>query len=178
MENGQYSILVVSNDDELQKQIKALLTTYEKCCIYQATTIAQLNQILQELDIDIMIMDMLLPDSNAIEWLEKNKTQPPVTIIIEKNKHNIISALTAGATDYLIKPITAEKMQRAIEKAMKTREQLAEINKLQQQIIALQNETNKAIQRYFNATKNFKNTLYQTYIYLDKINGNNGTTTQ
>jgi two-component system KDP operon response regulator KdpE len=65
---------------------------------------------------EIIILDLGLPDIDGIDVLRKLREWSSVPVIIlsvRKNEHDIVSALDAGADDYLTKPFrTAELLAR------------------------------------------------------------------
>lgn len=72
--------------------------------------------------VDFVISDWNMPGMTGIDLLkfcrksEKFKTLPFLMVTGERAEHLIIDAARSGVTDYLIKPVSAEKIKRKIEK--------------------------------------------------------------
>jgi two-component system chemotaxis response regulator CheY len=66
---------------------------------------------LRKLKIDMVLLDWNMPEINGLEFLKMVRAQkefaklPIIMITSESARYNVIEALKAGATDYLIKPL-------------------------------------------------------------------------
>lgn len=80
---------------------------------------------LEEVNIDAILLDIMLPGLNGIQFLEiirrkENTSRTPVIIISAKNaEHDIISALEKGADDYLPKPFSMEMLNAKIKSVLR-----------------------------------------------------------
>jgi len=72
--------------------------------------------------IDLIISDWNMPKMSGLELLknirndENLKDTPVLMVTAEALKENIIEAVKAGVSNYIIKPFTAETMQEKLEK--------------------------------------------------------------
>jgi DNA-binding response OmpR family regulator len=77
------------------------------------------NQGLDELgteDVDLVILDLMMPDTNGLDILSKIRTDPrradtPVIILTAKGQDaDREAALAGGANDFLTKPFSPKKL--------------------------------------------------------------------
>jgi len=79
----------------------------------------------RNLDIDIMLIDMMLPEMSGAELLslvreEKDMTQLPVILMSSiDDEKRIEKYFKLGATDYFTKPVDFEKLDQVIKKHLK-----------------------------------------------------------
>ncbi len=73
---------------------------------------------IQELKPDLVFLDIQMPKITGFEMLEL-LTDPPVIIFSTAYEEFAIRAFEANAVDYLLKPYPLERVQVAVEKAMK-----------------------------------------------------------
>ena len=71
---------------------------------------------------DLVITDVILPGRSGLELLRKCKRGNPGLVIIIITAYatieNAVEAVKAGASDYLVKPITHDNLKAAIKKAL------------------------------------------------------------
>lgn len=87
-------------------------------------TLAQLKQY----PVDLMLLDIYMPDQLGIDIIEKLKAiQPDLGIIIISagtDKHLVQQTLQKGVFDYIIKPVSMERFLETIEKFKQFKEEL------------------------------------------------------
>jgi DNA-binding LytR/AlgR family response regulator len=69
-------------------------------------------------NIQLIFLDVELPDMSGMEFLDSIKVTPQVVIISSKDKY-AVQAFNYEVTDYLVKPITYARFYKAIERARK-----------------------------------------------------------
>lgn len=74
---------------------------------------------IQELKPDLVFLDIQMPKITGFEMLEL-LTEPPVIIFSTAYEEFAIRAFEANAVDYLLKPYPYERVQAAVEKALKS----------------------------------------------------------
>lgn len=67
-------------------------------------------------DVDLMFVDIEMPEMTGLEFLETFKTKPLVIIISAKTQY-AVDALDLDAIDYLLKPIEYPRFLKAVNKA-------------------------------------------------------------
>ena len=89
------------------------LTLAQKCKTGRAAL-----RLLREEQADLIIMNPALPDVNGFELLSAMEDKPPV-IIVSNREDYAYFAFRVEATDYLLKPLTAAKLDQSIDRVMK-----------------------------------------------------------
>jgi two-component system, OmpR family, KDP operon response regulator KdpE len=107
--NAGLKILVVDDEKTIRRFLKATLTT-------NGFKVVEASDGMEALDMsvhshpDLIILDLGLPDMDGTEVIVKIRERSTVPIIIlsvREAETDKISALDAGADDYLIKPFNA-----------------------------------------------------------------------
>ncbi|MFO7879375.1 MAG: LytR/AlgR family response regulator transcription factor [Bacteroidota bacterium] len=68
-------------------------------------------------DIDLIFLDVEMPEMSGLEFLENLRTSPRVIIVSGKDKY-AINAFDYDVTDYLLKPITYGRFFKAVQRAI------------------------------------------------------------
>ncbi|MEO1258007.1 MAG: LytTR family DNA-binding domain-containing protein [Bacteroidota bacterium] len=75
------------------------------------------NEALKEYDIDLMFLDIQMPQLTGIDLL-KTLTDPPLVVFTTAYSNYAIEGFELNATDYLLKPISLERFIKASNKAI------------------------------------------------------------
>lgn len=67
--------------------------------------------------IDLIFLDMEMPEMNGVEFLGTLKDQHPLIIVVSAKEKYAINAFDYDVTDYLLKPISFARMYKAVDKA-------------------------------------------------------------
>jgi DNA-binding NtrC family response regulator len=114
------SILLV--DDEI-KLLRILQSSLEKKGYFVSTAAngQSARQLMAERKIDIVILDMMLPDTTGIELLQEFTPLHPEKVFILMtafgNVESAVTSMKSGAFDYILKPAKLEEILVVIEKA-------------------------------------------------------------
>lgn len=84
-------------------------------CIATCKNALEAAGYLQEKLPDLLILDIEMPGLTGIQ-LAKSLTKLPFIIFISSHPHYAIDAFEVDAVDYLVKPVSTERMMRAVEK--------------------------------------------------------------
>ncbi|OGS33350.1 MAG: hypothetical protein A2293_08740 [Elusimicrobia bacterium RIFOXYB2_FULL_49_7] len=88
--------------------------------VLSAATLSQAETVLMAKNLDIILLDLNLPDGKGTTWIPKiKKKNPEITIIIITGDNEIASAVEAmrkGADHYLTKPVNLEDLKNFIQK--------------------------------------------------------------
>lgn len=100
------TILLVEDNPHIMK-INYTSLMMEGYHILKAETAAECLRVLQESDVDLIVLDVMLPDGSGVELCTKIKREFEVPILFLSalgENADIIAALRAGGDDYLTKP--------------------------------------------------------------------------
>lgn len=130
------TILIVDDDDTIRETLKDVLKRrgYE---VYTEASGQGVLSIIRKNTIDIMLLDMILPDIDGLELLKKIKEiDSDILVIIMTAFSDIktaVSAMKLGAYHYINKPFELEEINLLIEKGLKTQSLINEVRRLKRQ---------------------------------------------
>jgi DNA-binding NtrC family response regulator len=113
MYNHEGSILVVDDEAAIRENLELLLSeAHYKVAVAENGT-EGLKKVESEL-FDLVLLDVMMPDKNGLEVLREIHQSSPETAVIMITAfgtiENAVSAIKAGATDYITKPWDNEKL--------------------------------------------------------------------
>ena len=186
--------IVIAEDEELQ--LNSLVKKVEKFCpdftvVGTAQTGSQAYKLICEKMPDLLISDIRMPVMSGIELMEKARTMfPDLQFIIISGFSEFEyarSAIRLQVSDYLLKPVETEELQKALNKVkLRLQERAGEDssvfnvdsgNKTAEQVAS---EVIEYIQRHYNEDINLTQiaaTLHYSPSYLTKIFGQQYDTT-
>jgi DNA-binding response OmpR family regulator len=117
-------VLIVEDVKPIAHMLKALLEkqAYEVVCSYDG--LDAWNSVEQSDDIDIIILDRILPDLDGLSFLKKLKsstTHADIPVIMQTSMgetKNIIEGMEAGALYYLTKPVNERLLLSVLKSAL------------------------------------------------------------
>lgn len=105
---GNMKILIVEDDKMLANGIKLALESVERNFV-QVTSLKEARAILGVEVIDLIILDINLPDGSGLTLLEEIKKQNDIPVLVltaNDLELDIITAFDLGADDYVTKPVS------------------------------------------------------------------------
>ncbi len=111
------TILLVEDNPHIMK-INAQLLTLRGYQVLQAETAAQAREQLRWHPVDLIVLDILLPDGSGLELCRELKAQRPIPILFLTalgENQDVVEGLRAGGDDYLAKPYDLEVLVARIE---------------------------------------------------------------
>jgi two-component system chemotaxis response regulator CheY len=110
-------ILVVDDFSTMRKIVRNILQQMGFTNIEEAEDGKMALKRLQDGDIEFIISDWNMPNMMGIDLLksvradEKLKSLPFLMVTAESQKENVLQAVQAGVSNYIVKPFTAEIME-------------------------------------------------------------------
>ncbi len=108
----QHRILVVEDQPNLLRSVTRTLSDSG----FDAVAAGSLKsaQALLTPDVDLIILDLMLPDGNGLDWLMELKrigTRPSILVVTARDAiKDRVAGLDAGADDYLVKPFAMDEL--------------------------------------------------------------------
>jgi DNA-binding NtrC family response regulator len=130
------TVLIVDDDDMLRPFLATILQEegYE---VVAAATGSEGDALLAEKPVDIVLLDLRLPDVDGMSVLRKLKrTEPDIHVIVLTAfgaVNSAVEAMKLGAYDYIDKPSDTSKLKLVIKRALKELAMRREIERLRQQ---------------------------------------------
>jgi two-component system, NtrC family, response regulator AtoC len=130
------SILIVDDDEVMQQTLSDVL----KKKGYEIFSVGEGNgalSIIKKNIIDLVLLDMRLPDVDGIEVLKKVKELDTEILVIMMTAYSdvqtAVSAMKSGAYHYINKPFELEELKLLIEKGLETKSLINEVRRLHRQ---------------------------------------------
>jgi len=119
---AKFTCLVVDDETDIRELV---VLTLERMDIQadSAASVEEAKELLSKRSYDLCLTDMRLPDGlglDLVEHISVNFSGLPVAVITAYGSaENAVSALKAGAFDYLTKPISLKQLRPLVESALK-----------------------------------------------------------
>lgn len=117
-------ILIVDDNPEII-EILADFLTLNNCDIHKALTGREALVVLDKTDIEVVILDVKLPDINGISLLDMIKeNKPAIAVIMATGYYDpnfVIDAMKKGASDFLLKPFELDKLMLIMMRVLRER---------------------------------------------------------
>ena len=130
------SILIVDDDEVMQETLSDVLRKRG----YEIFTVGSGNGALPMIEknvIDLILLDMRLPDIDGLEVLKKIKEFDNEILVIMMTAYSdvqtAVSAMKSGAYDYINKPFELEELKLLIEKGLEMKSLINEVRRLHRQ---------------------------------------------
>ncbi len=110
-------VLVVDDFATMRKIVRSCLAQLGLTNVTEADNGKHALEKLKEGDFKLIVSDWNMPEMMGIDLLravrsnDKLKTIPFVMVTAEAQKENVIEAVKAGVSNYIIKPFNAEQMR-------------------------------------------------------------------
>ena len=114
------NILIIEDDQRINDLILSLLK--DDYIIYQAVTANEGISLLSANTIDVIILDLGLPDIDGIDvitTIRRSMTTPILVVSARSFESDIVKALDLGADDYLIKPFRNNELKSRVKTAIR-----------------------------------------------------------
>lgn len=123
MQNHKPNILIVDDEKSLQHSLKMALDG--NYTVFSAGTGKEALDLARKKAIDLVLLDIRLPEVDGIEVLERIKeideTINVIMITAVLTVNTAVAAMKRGAYDYITKPFNIEELQTLIAKALEKR---------------------------------------------------------
>ncbi len=152
------SILIVDDSEEIRQLLQMVLQKAGYGPIITAESGRQALELLGVMgrqiapcDPDVILMDLMMPDIDGLEAcrqirsLERLEHTPIIIITAKTDTADLQAAYTAGATDFLRKPITPVELVARVSTALSLKQELDARITREQELIARTEELERAL---------------------------------
>lgn len=105
-------VLIVEDDPLMAERYAFDLAAHAVDCVYAGS---EALTALEKITPDAVVLDVHLPDMNGLDILRRIRSaQMPTGVVVVTSQASVrlaVEALQAGATDFLVKPFTPERLQ-------------------------------------------------------------------
>jgi len=107
--------------------------------------------------IDLIFLDIEMPDMNGVEFMQSIGDQPIQIIVVSSKEKYALDAIEYDVTDYLLKPVTYVRFLKAVEKALA---------KLREEMLPASNSKNDF---FIRNNSNLKRLRYEEVIWIEAL---------
>lgn len=127
---------------------------------------AEAQKILDERQVDLLFVDINMPDINGVDFV-RGLQNPPMVIFTTAYSEYAVESFRLDAVDYLLKPFGFNDFNRAVSKA----HSLSELMKLRDAKDAATTESDTASSEYISVKAGYKVSLvkYADIIYMESV---------
>ncbi len=109
----KFSVLYIEDDQKERQEIKETLEKFFKK-VYVCDTIQEAYAIYSTKKLDIVFVDITLPDGNGLEWIQEKRKKDTNTFFVvitsSSSINDLMCAIPLKLEDYIIKPVTFKKL--------------------------------------------------------------------
>jgi DNA-binding response OmpR family regulator len=117
------TLLAIDDDQDILKVLKANLELHGFKLV-TAASLAEASKVLESLQPDLVILDLMLPDGDGLEFccsLKSMRPQLPVIMLTARDKvSDKVVGLELGADDYMVKPFATSELLARIKARLRT----------------------------------------------------------
>lgn len=130
------TILVVDDENGIRQSFKMVLK--DRFNILLAENGKQAEELLTKNTVDLVLLDILLPDVNGLDLLDKFKALDPnleiIMVTAVKEIQSAVRAIKLGAYEYIIKPFLVDDVVNIIDRALEKRNLMKQVTYLRNEL--------------------------------------------
>nr|WP_216077639.1 LytTR family DNA-binding domain-containing protein [Isoptericola sediminis] len=115
--------MIVDDEAPARAELRYLLEEVGQVQVVgEATNGEEALLLLDSLDYDLVLLDVRMPGGSGLEVAAalRDRPRPPKVIFTTAYPDHAVDAFDLAAVDYLLKPFDADRLQRALERALRT----------------------------------------------------------
>ena len=133
--------------------------------VKRCTNALEANDALKNHDIDLMFLDIQMPQLTGIDFV-KTLTDPPMVVFTTAYPNYAIQGFDLNALDYLLKPISLERFMKSVNKAIEQ----SELSNMEQAAMAAIPAVNDDLDFFFvKADKKLVKVNFDDIIYIEGL---------
>jgi two-component system OmpR family response regulator len=117
-------ILILDGDAAARQRIGALLSSYGLQTI-GAGSAREMEQVLRETQVDLVMLDLVLPDASGLSVCARllNLPSPPAIMVVTDagDECDVVVGLEVGADDYVVKPFRPRELLARVKAVLRRR---------------------------------------------------------
>jgi DNA-binding response OmpR family regulator len=109
-------VLLVEDDAKVRRVLRLALED-EWSSVVEAADGGQCLTDLAEVDPDVVLLDLMLPDTDGFSVcreIRRSRRVPVIKVTARTDSHGVVAGLEAGADDYVTKPLVAKELSARI----------------------------------------------------------------
>jgi two-component system chemotaxis response regulator CheY len=124
MDYSKSRVIIIDDDSTTRRIVSRLVKQIGFMEFVEAEDGQQAYDLMQESDFDLVLSDLDMPVMNGMELLEKVRADerlskiPFIMVTANDSKENIMRAVKAHVSQYIVKPFTATALKEKIAKVL------------------------------------------------------------
>jgi DNA-binding LytR/AlgR family response regulator len=113
--------LIVDDESPAREELRHLLTGFDDVVVVgEATTAEEAEVLIASVDYDLVFLDIRMPGMGGVALAQRlgQRTGGPAVVFTTAFADHAVEAFELGATDYLVKPFDADRLRRAVHRAL------------------------------------------------------------
>lgn len=108
---------LITDDDEMSRKVlESLLSTVKEWkLVGSCSSIMQTREIMKAQKVDVLFLDVEMPDVTGLQFLSSIDYSPEV-VIVSSNEKYAIDAFAHNVSDYLLKPVSIHRFVKTIDR--------------------------------------------------------------
>lgn len=160
------NILIVDDEPLARSRLRRLLSDIAGFrLIGEAANAGEAAEILQQQPVDILLLDIQMPQQDGLAFAKQllSLPVPPAVILVTAHPEHALDAYAVSPADYLLKPVTVERLQQALKKAglhTRAHNKSPSDSKLSYQIGGTRRQVDFAVVQYFVADDKYVKVVF------------------
>lgn len=121
MEQKSIKLLVIEDTELFRKSFQQIARNHHFEIVGETEEQKDALKIIAEKNPDVVILDLILPEQDILEFIQAIKKQSPSLPLIAcsslKEEHIMADVLQAGCFDYIVKPFEEKRLVESIQRA-------------------------------------------------------------
>jgi DNA-binding LytR/AlgR family response regulator len=116
--------LIVDDEAPARSELRYLLSEHKEVeVVGEAASAPEALRLAQALSYDVIFLDVEMPGLTGIEAarLVRERPESPAVVFVTAHERYAVDAFAVEATDYLLKPVEPERLERVVERLSKRR---------------------------------------------------------
>ena len=126
------------DDDRAVRTALSVNLRKAECEVSLASSVAEALQLLRESPFDVLLTDVNMPEGSGMRLLDEVRQHWPDTRVVVMtgfgSVKDAVTAMKAGASDYIIKPVERDELLLLLGRALATRALQRELTQLRQEV--------------------------------------------
>ncbi|MEO3679318.1 LytTR family DNA-binding domain-containing protein [Rheinheimera sp. FR7-31] len=110
-------VLIVDDEPLARSRLKRLLAQFPQYrCVAEAQTVAEALACYEKDEPDVLLLDIEMAGGNGLQLAQQlmQRPLPPAIIFVTAHPQHALDAYQVSPTDYLLKPVSAERLGQAL----------------------------------------------------------------
>jgi len=110
-------VLIVDDEPSARVRLRRLLDELEADCVGEAANGLEALDLARDLRPDLLLLDIAMPEISGLDVARHLREPRPLVVFQTAHDEHAVAAFEQEAIDYLLKPVTRERLAQALDRA-------------------------------------------------------------